>query len=109
MGQLKDTSLHSPYLPSNIQNPATMASTTATLCLLVVLALVGCSRAFGLYGMGLGGLGMYGGGLYGGGLYGGMLGYGGLGYGYGMPGLYGMGMYGGFPGTYGGMWGRGYY
>merc|ERR1711899_43577 len=101
--QLKDTSLHSPYLPSNFQNPATMASSTFTLCLLVVMALVACSQAFGLgmYGMGLG--------MYGGGLYGGMLGYGGLGYGYGMPGLYGMGMYGGFPGMYGGMWGRGYY
>merc|ERR1739842_161121 len=98
MGQLKDTSLHSPYLPSNFQNPATMASSTFTLCLLVVLALVACSQAFGL-----GGLGMGRGGLYGGGLYGGMLGYGGLGYGY------GMGMYGGFPGMYGGMWGRGHY
>merc|ERR1711971_1386401 len=108
MGQLKDTSLHSPYLPSNFQNPATMASSTFTLCLLVVLALVACSQAFGLggLGMGLGGLyggGLYGGGLYGGGLYGGMLGYGGLGYGY------GMGMYGGFPGMCGGMWGRGHY
>merc|ERR1711971_1044168 len=103
MGQLKDTSLHSPYLPSNYQNPATMASSTFTLCLLVVLALVACSQAFGLGGLGMGLGGLYGGGLYGGGLYGGMLGYGGLGYGY------GMGMYGGFPGMYGGMWGRGHY
>merc|ERR1739840_11466 len=103
MGQLKDTSLHSPYLPSNFQNPATMASSTVTLCLLVVLALVACSQAFGLGGLGMGLGGLYGGGLYGGGLYGGMLGYGGLGYGY------GMGMYGGFPGMYGGMWGRGHY
>merc|ERR1739842_207447 len=103
MGQLKDTSLHSPYLPSNFQNPATMASSTFTLCLLVVLALVACSQAFGLGGLGMGLGGLYGGGLYGGGLYGGGLYGGGLGYGY------GMGMYGGFPGMYGGMWGRGHY
>merc|ERR1712154_304385 len=105
MGQLKDTSLHSPYLPSNFQNPApTMTASSSMLVLLVVLALVACSQAF-MYGMGLHG-------MYGGGLYGGMLGYGGLGYGYGygMPGMWGMhGLYGGFPGMYGGLWGRGYY